>query len=102
MRSFGVLAAALAAVFIGSAHAESVAYITNKAGGKIVFTNDICFDKVNNKSYEALLQLYAYSSTGKSVRGCYWYEKSSNLLHVTWEDTRAQSLFDADDLNFYK
>lgn len=90
----------LAAVACTAALAEPIGYIRNEAGGKIVFTNDTCYDSRAKKDFPGLFNVYGYSSSGGSIRGCFVYEKKAALLRVVWED-RSESVFDIDLFNVY-
>jgi len=83
------------AVLMGSAHAEAVGYIPNKAGGRIVFTNDVCYHEKKREEFPGLLQVYGYASSGTTIRGCFWYDKKAGVLKVSWEHDGSSSVFEA-------
>jgi len=68
-----------------SAHvsAETVATLTNKAGGKIVLTNRPCVYK--GTTHDKLNFVYNYGSSGYSSEGCWGIE--GDVVAVIWFDS---------------
>jgi hypothetical protein len=62
--------------------AETIATLPNKAGGKIVITDEPCV--INGKSYKNLNRVYNYGSSGYSTEGCWTIE--GETVVVVWED----------------
>jgi hypothetical protein len=77
-----ILAALLAASTL--AQAESVAYLENKAGGKIVLATNACY--INGERFDPLLSAWTHTKSGVVTTGCWVYEDATDLVHVVWED----------------
>ena len=60
-----------------NAEAKVIAEMTNRGGGKIVITNDLCND---NKNYLA----YTTSNEIGTMMGCWAYDES--FIHIRWYD----------------
>ena len=67
----------------GIAHAETVATLNNKAGGKIVLTDKACIHK--GVTHDKLNFVYNYGSTGYSSEGCWAIE--GEVVVVVWFDS---------------
>lgn len=65
--------------------AKDIGYISNKAGGRIVFTNTTCVSP-QGKTYEGMYQLNSYDGVGKTDMGCYYLDMDSGNLKAVWED----------------
>lgn len=65
------------------AQAEALAYLENKGGGRIVFTDEVCIAP-NGKRYDNLAKMYGYDKGGQSLDGCYGIE--DNMIVGVWED----------------
>ena len=76
------IAAVLLTTFCVSAQAEVLAYINNKGGGRIVFTDEACI--VGKKNYEPLRRMYGYTKDGTSSDGCWAIEHE--MVVAVWED----------------
>jgi len=86
MKAALILAAALVATTV---QARPIAYIPNTAGGKIVFTSDICVAN-GGVVLDALRKVFTFRGTGEISEGCYYLDTTTNLLMVIWGDkTRA-------------
>lgn len=72
----------LAFGLIGTAQADVIGFIGNKGGGRIAFTDEACNFK--GKNYPNLRKVYAYSSDGVALDGCYAIENETAV--VIWED----------------
>lgn len=59
------------------AKAEAIAMMPNKAGGKIILTNNACVHK--GKEYKELRQIYMFTSEGYTMEGCYGLEDETVL-----------------------
>ena len=59
------------------AKAEAIAMMPNKAGGKIILTNNACVHK--GKDYKELRQIYMFTSEGYTMEGCYGIEDDTVL-----------------------
>jgi len=77
-----ILAALLAASSV--AHAESIAYLNNNAGGKIVLATNPCY--INGERFDPLLSAWTHTKSGVVITGCWMYEDATNLVHIVWED----------------
>lgn len=60
------------------ANAEAIANMPNKAGGKIVLTDEVC--KHKGKTYDGLYRGYNYSKEGYSDEGCYKVEDETIVM----------------------
>jgi hypothetical protein len=69
------------------AQAEAIATMPNRAGGKIVLTNEACVHK--GKTYEGLARAYNYSTEGYTTEGCFAIEDETVV--VIWNDGSANS-----------
>jgi hypothetical protein len=67
--------------------AEAIASMPNRAGGKIVLTNEACVYK--NKTYDGLKRAYNYSTEGYTTEGCFMIEDETVV--VIWNDGTANS-----------
>jgi hypothetical protein len=65
------------------AHAETVATLNNKAGGKIVLTSRPCIYK--NVTYDSFNFVYNYGSSGNSSEGC--WKAEGEVVVVVWFDS---------------
>jgi len=63
--------------------AETIATLNNKAGGKIVLTDDPCIHK--GKNYDKLNRAYNYGSAGYTSEGCWGVEDETVIVY--WIDT---------------
>jgi hypothetical protein len=68
-----------------SAHAsaETIATLSNKAGGKIVLTDQPCIH--NGVKHEKLNFVYNYGTTGYSSEGCWGIQ--GDVVSVVWFDS---------------
>ncbi len=64
-------------------NAETFATQPNKAGGKIVLTDEPCTN--NNQNFDGLYRVYNYSSEGYTGEGC-WAVDGETIM-VVWADT---------------
>jgi hypothetical protein len=69
------------------AQAGAIASMPNKAGGKIVLTDEACVHK--GKTYEGLARAYNYSVEGYTTEGCFAIEDETVV--VIWNDGSANS-----------
>lgn len=74
------------------AQADIVAWLKNRAGGYIYFTDTHCSGK---GAYWKIL--YATTDSGKSIFGCWFY--ADGMVHVEWNNGNT-SAFNANDLTF--
>jgi len=81
MKKILVLLALLSAVTV--VKAETLATLTNKAGGKIVLTNRPCIYK--GTTHDKLNFVYNYGTTGASSEGCWGVE--GEVVVVVWFDS---------------
>lgn len=72
----------LLTTFCVSVQAEVLAYINNKGGGRIVFTDEPCI--VGKKNYEPLRRMYGYTKDGSSSDGCWAIEHE--MVVAVWEN----------------
>ncbi len=72
-------------VFATSAKAGAIASMPNKAGGKIVLTDEQC--KHKGKVYEGLKRAYNYGTEGYTTEGCFAVEDETVV--VIWDDGTA-------------
>ena len=79
-----------------TAKAEAVGYISNKAGGQIVFTTEVCRDR--GETYQGLLRAFAFDRSGDTTEACYYLDTKTDLLIMVWADTRQRSVFRLTDL----
>lgn len=76
------IVAVLLTTFCVSAQADVLAYINNKGGGRIVFTDEQCV--VNGKRYDNLRRMYGFTKDGTSSDGCWAIEHE--MVVAVWED----------------
>ena len=62
-------------------YADAIAEMPNKAGGKIVLTDEVC--RHEGKSYDSLNRAYNYSQEGYTSEGCFKVEDSTVV--VVWK-----------------
>jgi hypothetical protein len=64
------------------AHAAAIAEMPNRAGGKIVLTDEVC--RHEGKTYDSLARAYNYSAEGYTTEGCFAVEDETVV--VIWKD----------------
>ena len=69
------------------AQAAAIATMPNRAGGKIVLTDEACVHK--GKTYDGLARAYNYSTEGYTTEGCFIIEDETVV--VIWNDGSANS-----------
>lgn len=69
---------ALILAFATTATAADVAYLPNKSGGRIVFTDTACTQGGN--------LVFSDLKTGQVIHGCWFYNKPDTHIRVLWED----------------
>jgi hypothetical protein len=69
------------------AFAAAIATMPNRAGGKIVLTDEPCVHK--GKKYDGLNRAYNYSTEGYTTEGCFVVEDETVV--VIWDDGSANS-----------
>ena len=69
------------------AFAAAIATMPNRAGGKIVLTDEACVHK--GKRYDGLNRAYNYSTEGYTTEGCFVVE--DDTVVVIWDDGSANS-----------
>jgi hypothetical protein len=69
-------------MFVSSAQAGAIASMPNRAGGKIVLTDEVC--KHKGKVYDSLKRAYNYSTEGYTTEGCFAIEDETVV--VIWDD----------------
>jgi hypothetical protein len=69
------------------AQAAAIATMPNRAGGKIVLTDEACVHK--GKRYDGLNRAYNYSTEGYTTEGCFLVEVETVV--VIWNDGSANS-----------
>ena len=69
------------------AFAGAIATMPNKAGGKIVLTDEVC--KHNGKTFDGLNRAYNYGTEGYTTEGCFVVEDET--IVVIWNDGSANS-----------
>ena len=79
--------AAVALVLPTFAFAAAIATMPNRAGGKIVLTDEPCVHK--GKTYNGLARAYNYSTEGYTTEGCFAIE--DDTVVVIWDDGTANS-----------
>ena len=67
--------------------AAAIANMPNRAGGKIVLTDEACVHK--GKRYDGLNRAYNYSTEGYTTEGCFIVE--DDTVVVIWDDGTANS-----------
>jgi hypothetical protein len=65
--------------------AAAIAEMPNRAGGKIVLTDEVC--KHEGKTYDNLARAYNYSAEGYTTEGCFGVEDETVV--VIWKDGSA-------------
>lgn len=84
--------------------AEAIATLPNKAGGKIVLTDEICVDPVTNEVYNSLRRAYNYSPAGGTDEGC-WLVEDETVV-VIWVPSngakRMRSRYPAENFTMLK
>jgi hypothetical protein len=76
----------LIAIALGAmttAHAGTFATLPNKAGGKIVLTDENCV--MNGTNYPDWRRVYNYGTSGQSSEGCWNVE--DEVIVVVWSDS---------------
>ena len=68
------------------AHAGAIATMPNRAGGKIVLTDEVC--KHNGKVYDNLKRAYNYGTQGYTTEGCFVIEDETVV--IIWLDNSAE------------
>lgn len=63
-------------------NADTFATLPNKAGGKIVLTDEPCV--MYNKHYDKLKRAYNYGTTGYSTEGCWGIE--GETITMVWHN----------------
>ena len=58
--------------------AEAIATMPNRAGGKIVLTDEVC--KHSGKVYENLNRAYNYGTQGYTAEGCFFVEDETVVI----------------------
>jgi hypothetical protein len=76
----------LAFLFPTLAQAGAIATMPNRAGGKIVLTDEAC--KHNSKVYENLNRAYNYGAQGFTTEGCFLVEDETVV--IIWLDNSAE------------
>ena len=76
-----------------TAHAGDLAYIENNAGGKIVFTDELCPKSIGG------LRMYATDSKGNVLFGCWILPNDSESIMVRYNDSTVK-MYDPGALNF--
>jgi hypothetical protein len=79
--------AVLALLIPTFAQAAAIATMPNRAGGKIVLTDEACVHK--GKKYDGLNRAYNYSTEGYTTEGCFAVE--DDTVVVIWDDGTANS-----------
>ena len=77
--------AVIACMLPAMAHAAAIAEMPNRAGGKIVLTDEVC--RHDGKTYESLARAYNYSAEGYTTEGCFAVEDETVV--VIWKDGSA-------------
>jgi hypothetical protein len=77
--------AVIACMLPAMTHAAAIAEMPNRAGGKIVLTDEVC--KHEGKTYESLARAYNYSAEGYTTEGCFAVEDETVV--VIWKDGSA-------------
>jgi hypothetical protein len=67
------------------AQAAAIAEMSNRAGGKIVLTDEVC--RHEGKTYDSLARAYNYSAEGYTTEGCFAIEDETVV--VIWKDGSA-------------
>ena len=84
---FGMVIVLIAILlFSSNAKAGAIATMPNKAGGKIVLTDEPC--KHNGKVYEKLNRAYNYGTQGYTTEGCFAVEDETVV--VIWIDNSSE------------
>jgi hypothetical protein len=65
--------------------AGAIATSPNRAGGKIVLTDEVC--KYGGKVYEKLNRAYNYGAEGYTTEGCFFVEDETVV--IIWDDGTA-------------
>lgn len=73
-------------MLLSSAQAGAIASMPNRAGGKIVLTDEVC--KHNGKTYTNLKRAYNYSTEGYTTEGCFVIEDETVV--VVWLDNSSE------------
>jgi len=79
--------AVLALLIPNLAQAVAIATMPNRAGGKIVLTDEACVHQ--GKKYDGLKRAYNYSTEGYTTEGCFIIEDETVV--VIWNDGSANS-----------
>ena len=80
------------------ANAWNVAWMPNKAGGKIVLTNEVCKDNKSGKTYNLLKRMFMYTSEGYTMEGCFYI--SDNIVNATWHNG-SEMKYELEDFTLY-
>ena len=68
---------------IGVAQASELMYLTNKAGGLIVFNTEQC------SRFSDAREMYTRSPNGKTDSGCWHYTEGDSYVKVIYNDNSA-------------
>lgn len=79
--------AVLALMIPTMVQAAAIATMPNRAGGKIVLTDEPCVHK--GKTYDGLNRAYNYGAQGYTTEGCFVVEDETVV--VIWDDNSANS-----------
>jgi hypothetical protein len=66
------------------ANAYNLAWMPNKANGKIVLTNEPCKDNKSGKTYSTLNRIFMYTSEGYTMEGCFYI--TDDLVNAVWSN----------------
>jgi hypothetical protein len=77
--------AVMACMLPAMAYAAAIAEMPNRAGGKIVLTDEVC--RHDGKTYDSLNRAYNYSAEGYTTEGCFAVEDETVV--VIWKDGSA-------------
>lgn len=74
---------------------KGIAYMVNDGGGKIVITNEPCWNKERTQKYDGLFRIYTYNSTGATAEGCFEFEDET--IHVFWPEYKKEARYSLKD-----
>lgn len=77
------------------AHAKGVAYMPNDGGGRIVITDEPCYNKERTKTYPNMWRVYTFNKAGATTEGCFEFEDTT--IHVFWPEHQKEYRYAIED-----
>lgn len=77
------------------AYGKGIAYMENDGGGRIIITNEVCYNKERTKTYDGVYRIYTYSAKGSTTEGCFMFEDET--VRVFWPEHKKESRYPIKD-----